>query len=329
MVERSSPEAGTTMFVGIDVSKERLDVSVRGSELAFSVAYDEPGLTELVTRLTEEGKPIKLVVVEATGGYERDVATTLLAAGLPLAVVNPRQVRDFAKATGKLAKTDAIDAAILAFFAEAIQPAAHAIPDDVTVLLDALVTRRRQLVQMLAAEKNRRAGLLIQRTPNKTVLKNLDTHIAWLEKQLSDLETEIKQAIESSPAWREKDDLLRGVTGIGRVTTATLLSYLPELGTLNRKKIAALVGLAPFNRDSGALRGRRAIWGGREAVRSVLYMAALTAIRCNPVFKAFYARLRAVGKPAKVAITATMRKLLVTLNAMLRDGAPWKPLATT
>ena len=329
MVERSSPEAGTTMFVGIDVSKERLDVAVSGSEIAFSVAYDEPGLTELVKRLTDEGTPIELVVVEATGGYEREVATTLLVAGIPLAIVNPRQVRDFAKAIGKLAKTDKIDASVLAFFAEAIQPAAQAIPDEVTVLLDALVTRRRQLVQMLAAEKNRRAGLLIQRTPNKTVLKNIDKHIAWLEKQLSDLEADIKDAIEDSPAWRDKDDLLRGVSGVGRVTASTLLSYLPELGTLNRKKIAALVGLAPFNRDSGALRGRRAIWGGREAVRSVLYMATVCAIRCNPIFKAFYARLRAAGKAPKVAITAAMRKLLVTLNAMVRDGKPWNPVAAT
>ena len=329
MVERSSPEAGTTMFVGIDVSKERLDVAVRGSELAFSVAHDEAGLTELVGRLTAEGKPIELVVVEATGGYEREIAMTLLAAGIPLAVVNPRQVRDFARATGKLAKTDAIDASVLAFFAEAIQPAANEIPDEVTVLLDELVTRRRQLVQMLAAEKNRRAGLLIRRTPNKTVLKNIDKHIAWLEKQLTDLEADIKQAIEDSPAWREKDDLLRGVSGIGRVTAATLLSDLPELGTLSRKKIASLVGLAPFNRDSGALRGRRAIWGGRAAVRAVLYMATVTAIRCNPVIKAFYARLRAAGKPPKVAIAAAMRKLLIILNAIVRDGTPWNPVATT
>jgi transposase len=201
MVERSSPEAGTTMFIGIDVSKDRLDVAVRGSELSFSVAYDEPGLTELVKRLTDEGKPIKLVVVEATGGYEREVATTLMVAGIPLAIVNPRQVRHFAKATGRLAKTDAIDASILAFFAEAIQPAAHAIPDEVTVLLDALVTRRRQLVLMLAAEKNRRAGLLIQRTPNKTVLKNIDKHIAWLEKQVDDLACEGRPSSRSVRHW--------------------------------------------------------------------------------------------------------------------------------
>lgn len=327
MVERSSQEA--TMFIGIDVSKERLDVAVRSGELTFSVSYDEAGLTELVKRLTDDGRPIKLVVVEATGGFEREVATTLLAAGIPLAVVNPRQVRDFARATGRLAKTDKIDASVLAFFAEAIQPAAHAIPDEVTVLLDALVTRRRQLVQMLAAEKNRRAGLLIQRTPNKTVVKNIDDHITWLEKQLSDLETQIRDAIHNSPAWRAKDDLLRGMTGVGRVTSATLLSDVPELGTLNRRKIAALVGLAPFNRDSGKMKGRRAIWGGRAAVRSALYMAAVTAIRCNPVFKTFYARLRAVGKAPKVALTATMRKLLVTLNAMIRDAAPWNPPATT
>lgn len=316
------------MFVGIDVSKERLDVAVRASELAFSVAYDEPGLVELVKRLTDEGKPIELVVVEATGGFEREVAMTLLAAGIPLAIVNPRQVRDFARATGKLAKTDKIDAAVLAFFAEAIRPAAHAIPDEITALLDALVTRRRQLVQMLAAEKNRRGALLIQRAPNKAILKNIDKHIAWLEKQLSDLEADIREAIESSPAWREKDDLLRGVSGIGRVTAATLLADVPELGTLDRRRIASLVGLAPFNRDSGALRGRRAVWGGRAAVRAVLYMATVAAIRCNPVIKAFYGRLRAAGKPPKVAIVAAMRKLLVTLNAIVRDGTPWKPVVT-
>jgi transposase len=311
------------MFIGIDVSKERLDVAVRGREGVFSVTRDESGLRELVTRVGELGEPIKLIVLEATGGYERDVATALLVARLPVAVVNPKQVRDFARATGKLAKTDSIDAAVLAHFAEAIQPAAQEIPDELTLLIEALVTRRGQLVQMIAAEKNRRGAMLVQRSSNKVVSKNIDKHIAWLEKQLSELNDDIDDVIRESPAWREKDDLLRSVPGVGRVTSSTLLGFVPELGTLDRKKIAALIGLAPFNRDSGMTRGRRSIWGGRSAVRSVLYMATVAAVRCNAVFKAFYARLRAAGKPPKVALTATMRKLLVALNAIARDGVPW------
>jgi len=311
------------MFVGIDVSKERLDVAVRGRDILFSVARDEAGLTELVTRLGGLGEPIKLIVLEATGGYERDVATALLVARLPVAVVNPKQVRDFAGATGKLAKTDAIDAAVLAHFAEAIKPAAQEMPDELTLLIEALVTRRSQLVQMIAAEKNRRSSLLVQRSPNKVVSKNIDKHIAWLEKQLAEINDDINDAIRESPAWREKDDLLRSVPGVGRVTSSTLLSFVPELGKLDRKQIAALVGVAPFNRDSGGWRGRRAIWGGRSAVRCVLYMATVAAVRCNATVKAFYARLRAAGKPAKVALTACMRKLLVALNAIARDGVPW------
>ena len=315
------------MYIGIDVSKDRLDVAVRGRDIAFSVTRDESGLNELCERLTSlEGK-IALIVLEATGGYERDAAMALLLAKLPVAVVNPKQVRDFARATGKQAKTDAIDAAVLAHFAEAIKPAEHEIPDEVTLLIEALVTRRSQLVQMIAAEKNRRGAMLVQRSPNKVVSKNIDKHIAWLEKQLSDLDDEIDGAIRESPIWREKEDLLRTIPGVGRVTSTTLLAFLPELGTLDRKQIAALVGVAPFNRDSGRSSGHRSIWGGRAAVRSVLYMAAVAAIRCNALFKAFYARLRAAGKPAKVALTATMRKILVTLNAMARDGAPWRPLA--
>jgi transposase len=316
------------MFVGIDVSKDRLDVAVKDSELRFSVARDESGLNELVSRLTRTKEPISLIVLEATGGYERDVATTLLLAKLPLAVVNPKQVRDFARATGKLAKTDAIDAAVLAHFAEAIKPAAQEMPDELTLLIEALVTRRIQLVQMTAAEKNRRGAMLTQRAPNKLVSKNIDQHIEWLEEQLAELDDDIDKTIRQSPIWREKDDLLRSVPGVGRVTSAMLLSHVPELGRLDGKQIAALIGVAPFNRDSGSKRGRRSIWGGRAAVRSVLYMAAVSAIRCNAVFKRFYARLRATGKPAKLALTATMRKLLVTLNAMARDGVPWTPVAT-
>ena len=313
------------MFVGIDVSKDRLDVAVRDSELTFSVGRDESGITELVARLVALEGSVKLVVLEATGGYERDVATALLLAKVPVAVVNAKQVRDFARATRKLAKTDKIDAAVLAHFAAAIQPAAQEMPDDLTVLIETLVTRRTQLVQMMAAEKNRREALRTQRSPNRLVSKNIDDHIRWLEKQLSDLERDIDKSIRESPIWREKDDLLRSVPGVGRVLSATLLSFVPELGRLDRKEIAALIGVAPFNRDSGTMRGRRSIWGGRAAVRSVLSMATVAAVRCNAVFKNFYARLRATGKPAKVALTATMRKLLVTLNAMARDGAPWSP----
>jgi len=326
-MERSPREIGAAMYIGIDVSKERLDVAVRGRDITFSVSRDEVGLTELVTRLAAIGEQITLIVLEATGGFERDVATTLLVAKYPVAVVNPKQVRDFARATGKQAKTDAIDAAVLAHFAEAIKPAVQELPDELTLLVEALVTRRSQIVQMIAAEKNRRGAMLVQRSPNKVVSSNIDKHIAWLEKQLSDIDGEIDDTIRESPVWREKEDLLRTIPGVGRVTASTLLAFLPELGTLDRKQIAALVGVAPFNRDSGRSRGRRAIWGGRAAVRSVLYMAAVAAIRCNVLFKAFYARLRAGGKPAKVAITATMRKLLVALNAIARDGVPWKPIA--
>jgi transposase len=328
MVERSSPEAGATMFIGIDVSKARLDVAAKGSDAVFSVSRDEAGFVELVTRLKELGQPIKLIVLEATGGLERDVAMTLMVAKLPIAIVNPKQVRDFARATGKLAKTDAIDAAVLAHFAEAVQPAAQAMPDELTLLIESLVTRRGQIVQMISAEKNRRGALLLQRSPNKTVFKNLDKHISWLEKQLKELDGDIDKTIRKSPVWREKDNLLQSVPGVGKVTSSVLLSYVPELGTLDRKQIASLIGLAPFNRDSGQMRGRRAIWGGRGAVRSVLYMAAVAAIRCNVVFRTFYARLRSAGKPAKVALTATMRKLLIVLNAMARDGEPWKAIVT-
>jgi transposase len=314
------------MFVGIDVSKDRLDVAVRNRDLAFHVSRDESGLATLVARLQKLDGDVTLIVVEATGGLERDVAAALILAGFPLAVVNPKQVRDFARATGKLAKTDAIDAAILAHFADAIRPVAQPLPDETTQLVELLVTRRNQLIQMLGAEKNRRGALLLQRSvPSKAIFANIDAHIAWLEKQIADIDREIGDTIRKSPVWRDKDDLLQSIPGVGRVTSSTLLGYVPELGSLDRRKIAALIGVAPFNRDSGQSAGRRAIWGGRTAVRAALYMAAVTAVRCNPTFRAFYSRLRAVGKPAKVALTAAMRKLIVVLNAMVRDGVPWTP----
>lgn len=318
------------MFVGIDVSKDRLDVAVgreeSGHEL-FQVARDEGGLSELVTRL---GKGIELVVLEATGGLERDVAAALAVAKLPVAVVNPRNVRDFARAIGKLAKTDGIDAAALARFAEAVRPSVQPVPDALAQQLELLMTRRKQLVQMLVGEKNRRAAMLVQRSVagGAHLLKSLDTHIEWLEARIAELDDEIDGTIKKSPVWRENDDLLQSVKGVGPATSRMLIACLPELGTLTRKKITALVGLAPYNNDSGRRTGQRSIWGGRAEVRSALYMAAVTAARCNPTLRAFYERLVSAGKAPKLALTAVMRKLLIALNAMLRDRKPWAPAAT-
>lgn len=316
------------MFVGIDVSKDQLDVAV-GREAdgyqPIQVARDEAGLTELVARLAE--KQIQLIVLEATGGLERDVVAALAAAKLPVAVVNPRNVRDFARALGKLAKTDTIDAATLAHFAEAIRPAVQPLPDALTQQLELLITRRKQLIQMLVSEKNRRAMIMVQRSVagGTKLLVSLNAHIEWLEARIVELDDEIDKTIKASPLWRENDDLLQSVKGVGPVTARMLIGHLPELGTLNRKKIAALVGLAPFNNDSGGSHGQRAIWGGRAEVRSALYMAAVTASRFNATLSAFYQRLVAAGKAPKVALTAVMRKLLITLNAILRDRKPWNP----
>ena len=310
------------MFVGIDVSKERLDVAVRGGvEKSFQVARSEAGLGELVEQIAALGQPTELVVLEATGGLERDVVAALAAATLPVAVVNPRNVRDFARSLGKLAKTDSIDAGVLAHFAQAVKPAVQPLPDELSLQFEALLTRRQQLIQMLVSEKNRQGTLLLQRSakPGKRVLKSLSSHIEWLQKQIEALDEEIDDAIKNSPIWREKDDLLRSIKGVGPVTARILIAYLPELGRLNRKQVASLVGLAPFNHDSGRRHGKRAIWGGRAEVRSALYMAAVTAVRFNAELKAFYERLLTVGKPKKLALTAVMRKLLVKLNAMMRD----------
>jgi transposase len=260
-----------------------------------------------------------LVVLEATGGLEVPLTGALAAARLPVVVVNPRQVRDFAKATGQLAKTDAIDAQVLARFAEAIRPAPRPLPDEQTQALAALVTRRQQLIDMLIAEKNRLASA------RPSIRKNLRAHIAWLERAVQQADTDLAEAIRQSPLWREKDELLRSVPGIGPVLTTTLLANLPELGTLTQKQIAALVGVAPLNRDSGTLRGRRTVWGGRAHVRTVLYMAAIVATRFNPVIRAFYHRLCAVGKAKKVALVACMRKLLIIVNAMLKHRSSWNP----
>ena len=305
------------IFVGIDVAKDRLDVHLRPSVEAFAVARDGKGLEELTDRLG--GRDVALVVLEATGGFEVTAAAALCAAGLPLAVVNPRQIRDFARATGRLAKTDALDAEVIAHFAEAVHPEPRPVPDDQARALAELVARRRQIVGMMTAERSRRKRLASRRT-----IKSVDRVLATLRRELSDLETELGNAVRKSPAWRQTEDLLKTVPGVGDATARTLIAGLPELGTLGRRQIAALVGVAPFNRDSGKTRGRRTVWGGRANVRATLYMAALVASRHNPVLKAFYQRLIADGKLKKVALTAVMRKLLTILNAIIRDRTPWQ-----
>ena len=305
------------VFVGIDVSKATLDVAVLPSNESWSLPNSEQGIGELVARLRQLAPP-KLVLMEATGGLERHALATLAAAGFPAMAVNPRNVRDFAKSLGLLAKTDAIDARVLALFADRIRPEWRPLPDEDTQALEALLVRRRQLVEMITAEKNRLAATL-----SRPVKIEISEHIEWLQRQLRITDRKLDQSIKNSSVWKEKVDLLKSVPGVGRVMIATVLSQLPELGTLDRKQIAALVGVAPFNRDSGTLRGRRAIWGGRASVRGVLYMSALTATRFNPAIRAFYSRLRAAGKLPKVALVACMRKLLTLLNAMLRRRTPW------
>ena len=304
-------------YVGIDVAKARVDVAVRPSGNIWSVDYDETGVAGLVDRLQAMGPAA--VLLEATGGLEVPLASALAAAALPVVVVNPRQVRNFAKATGRLAKTDALDAQVLAHFAEAVRPPVRQLRDDDAQELNAMTTRRNQVMTMLVAEKNR----LSRSIP--AVRPSIQAHIAWLEQELKDLDDGLRQTLRRSPVWREKDDLLRSVPGVGEQLALTLLAYLPELGTLNRKQIAALVGVAPINRDSGTMRGRRAVWGGRARVRTVLYMGALVASRRNPVIHAFYQRLLASGKSKKAALTACMRKLLVILNAMVKSGQHWDP----
>lgn len=305
------------VFVGIDVSKAQLDVALYPRTEQWAVANDEPGITSLVARLREV-QP-QLIVLEATGGLEVPVTAALAAASLPVVVVNPRHVRDFAKATGQLAKTDRLSARVLAHFAQAIRPALRPLPDRPTQELSALLTRRRQLLDMLAAEKHRLGSA------PRVIGPDIQAHIRWLERRLAELDDTMARAIRASPVWRERDELLQSTPGVGPVLARTLLAQLPELGTLNRKEIAALVGVAPFNRDSGTLRGKRTVWGGRAAVRAVLYMSTLVAVRHNPVLKAFYERLQAAGKAPKVALTACMRKLLTILNAMLKHRRPWQP----
>lgn len=307
------------VFVGIDISKARLDVALRPVGSPFAVPYDDAGIATVVERLRTLA-PVG-IVVEATGGLEVVLAGALATAGLPVAVVNPRQVRDFARATGRLAKTDRLDAQSLAQFAEAVRPTRRPLPDASTQRLAALLTRRRQLVEMLTAEKNRRGGASAE------MRRQIQAHIEGLAQHLAQLDQDLTTAVQASPIWRAHDALLRSVPGIGPVVTRTLLAELPELGTLTRQQIAALVGVAPLNRDSGTFRGKRTIWGGRASVRAVLYRGALVAARHNAVLKAFYQRLRGAGKAPKVALTACMRKLLTILNAMLKHRTSWRTIS--
>lgn len=308
-----------SIFVGIDVSKDYLDIATRPAGESWRVRNDEADITPLANRL--KALQPTLVVLEATGGYEMAATAALVAAGLQVAVVNPRQVRDFAKGAGYLAKTDRIDARVLAHFAEAMRPTPRSLPDEQLLALQALVARRRQVVEMLTAEKNR----LKQSKP--LVREQIERHIVWLQEELATLDRDLGDLIRNSPVWREKADLLQSAPGIGERVSCVLVADLPELGTLDRKKIAALVGVAPFNRDSGTRQGKRGIWAGRAHVRAALYMGTLVAIRYNPVIKQFYERLRAAGKIAKVAITACMRKFLTILNAMVRHHTRWNSAA--
>jgi transposase len=303
--------------VGIDVSKHAVVIAVQPSGERWSSETTPAALDTVVARLRELDPAI--IVVEATGGYERAIVAGCAAAGLPVAVVNPRQVRAFAQALGRTAKTDAVDAEVLAEFGARMQPVARAITDAETQALAALVTRRRQLLEMLGMEQRR----LAQAPPTGRITRDLRHHIRWLERRIEDVDDEIGTAVQASPMWRVQDDLLRSMPGVGPTTARTLLAELPELGRLDRRAIAALVGVAPFNCDSGQHRGERHIWGGRAAVRATVYMAALSATRCNPVLRAFYRRLRDAGKPAKVALIATMRKLLTMLNAMMKHQRRW------
>jgi transposase len=303
-------------FVGIDVSKSQLDIAVRPDGTRWSVANIEAEIAKVVETLSVASPQV--IVIEATGGMEVPAVAVLSQAGLPVVVVNPRQVRDFAKAVGRLAKTDRIDAEILAHFGEAVRPEIRSLKDEETQTLTALVTRRRQVIEMLTAEKNR-LGI----SP-KVVHKDIKQHIDWLQARLEDINRQLTTTVRQSPVWREQDNLLRSVPGVGQVLSVSLITGLPELGTLSRRQIAALVGVAPLSRDSGQFRGKRIVWGGRAHIRSVLYMAALSASRTNPSITRFYRRLVEAGKKPKVALTACMRKLLSILNAIMKTRTPWQ-----
>ena len=308
-------------YVGIDVAKAQVDVAVRPTDERWEVSHDDAGIRQLISKL-KTLEPV-MVLLEASGGLELPLVAALAAEAVPVVVVNPRQVRDFARATGKLAKTDSLDAAAIAHFAEAVRPPVRPLRDAETQALNSLAARRHQVMTMLVSEKNRLG------TATVAVRPRIEAHIAWLERELDDLDKRLRQTLRQSPVWREKDDLLRTVPGVGEQLSLTLLAYLPELGTMDRRQVAALVGVAPYNRDSGTLRGKRTVWGGRARVRAALYMGALVASRYNPVIRDFYQRLLAAGKPKKLALTACMRKLLVILNSMLKHRSPWHDMTST
>jgi transposase len=303
--------------VGIDVAKDELAVAVLPSGESFIELNDERAVTRLVQRLSAMG--CERIVLEASGGYETLVVGALAAAGLPVAVVNPRQVRDFARAIGQLAKTDPLDARVIALYAERVQPPIRQLPDEQTRALRELCVRREELIEMLVAERNR------LRMASKATRHEIAGHVDYLLKRLKRMNRDLDQAVRNSPLWRAKGELLTSVPGVGPVSCAVLLAMMPELGDLNRGESGALLGAAPYNHDSGTRRGRRSIRGGRPRVRRVLYVATVAAVRCNPVLRAYYLRLRAAGKPVKVALVATMRKLITILNAMLKTNTPWRP----
>jgi transposase len=311
-------EKSVESFVGIDVSKNTLDLRIEPAGEAMHVAYDDQGIAQVCRRLVE-ALPT-LIVMEATGGLETRLAGELAAKGLPVAVINPRQARDFAKATGQLAKTDKVDAAMLCAFARAIRPAVRPLKSADARELDDLVNRRHQLVEIRVQET-----LRLSTASSKALQKSLKTHIAWLDKRITKLDHDLKDRLQTSDAWKVKDDLLRGIPGVGDVTSMTMLAKCPELGQLNRREIAKLVGVAPLADDSGKHRGKRFIWGGRADVRAVLYMATVAAMRCNPAIKSFAQRLKMAGKPAKLVIAACMRKLLTIMNTMIKTNSPWTP----
>ncbi len=305
-----------TTFVGIDIAKADFVVACRPDGATWTATNDATGISatrERVRRLSPT-----LIVLEATGGYENPLVAALASAGLPVVVANPRHVRNFARAAGQLAKTDRLDAHLLALFAERVHPTPRPLPDAALQQLEALITRRRQLLDMVTAERNQLEHAVV------SIRREITRHIRWLERRVADVDRDLDDTIQKSPVWRAKENLLRTVPGIGPVVSRTLLADLPELGLLNRKQMAALVGVAPLARDSGTLRGRRFVWGGRAPVRAVLYMGALVAARRNTVIRAFYLRLVAAGKPKKVALTACMRKLLTILNAMMRTNTTWQ-----
>ncbi len=304
-------------FVGIDVAKRQLDVCIRPAGLTFAVTRDAAGLEELVTRLREVAA--ELIVLEATGGFEQVVTATLAGAAMPVVVVNPRQVRDFARASGKLAKTDTLDAAVIALFAERMRPQLRPLPSEAAQQLGELAARRRQVIEMMTAESHR-----LRQAMHCHVQKRVAAHVAWLQAELADIDRDLDQTIRDSDLWRQQEALLTSVPGVGPTVARTLLAELPELGQLDRRALAALVGVAPMNRDSGQHRGQRSIQGGRSIVRAKLYMAAWVARRFNPVIKTFYDRLIAAGKPRKTALVACMQKLLTILNAIIRTKTPWQ-----